>query len=132
MVRLLDKVGVLANTLGVLKRHGINIEEISNTVFDGALATCTKLRTSGRPSEACLKEIAAFGGNVENLVPDSDDRPRSPHGEPSGPRSNIGDRLAMLDFQNVHHPVDLQRFSSARRIENRQVSRIRLTGLALP
>jgi D-3-phosphoglycerate dehydrogenase len=60
VVRLLDKVGVLANTLGVLKRHGINIEEISNTVFDGALATCTKLRTSGRPSEACLKEIAAF------------------------------------------------------------------------
>ena len=60
VVRMLDKVGVLANTLGVLKRHGINIEEISNTVFDGAQATCTKLRTSGRPSEACLKEIAAF------------------------------------------------------------------------
>jgi D-3-phosphoglycerate dehydrogenase len=60
VVRLLDKVGVLANTLGVLKRHGINIEEISNTVFDGAIATCTKLRTSARPSEACLKEIAAF------------------------------------------------------------------------
>jgi D-3-phosphoglycerate dehydrogenase len=60
VVRMVDKVGVLANTLGVLKRHGINIEEISNTVFDGALATCTKLRTSARPSEACLKEIAAF------------------------------------------------------------------------
>lgn len=60
VVRMLDKVGVLANTLGVLKRHGINIEEISNTVFEGANATCTKLRTSGRPSEACLKEIAAF------------------------------------------------------------------------
>ncbi len=61
VVRMLDKVGVLANTLGVLKRHGINIEEISNTVFEGATATCTKLRTSARPSEACLKEIAAFG-----------------------------------------------------------------------
>jgi D-3-phosphoglycerate dehydrogenase len=60
VVRMLDKVGVLANTLGVLKRHGINIEEISNTVFEGATATCTKLRTSARPSEACLKEIAAF------------------------------------------------------------------------
>jgi D-3-phosphoglycerate dehydrogenase len=60
VVRMLDKVGVLANTLSVLKRHGINIEEISNTVFDGALATCTKLRVSGRPSDACLKEIAAF------------------------------------------------------------------------
>jgi D-3-phosphoglycerate dehydrogenase len=60
VLRMLDKVGVLANTLNVLKRHGINIEEISNTVFDGALATCTKLRVSGRPSDAALKEIAAF------------------------------------------------------------------------
>jgi D-3-phosphoglycerate dehydrogenase / 2-oxoglutarate reductase len=60
VIRMLDKVGVLANTLSVLKRHGINIEEISNTVFDGAHATCTKMRVSGRPSDACLKEIAAF------------------------------------------------------------------------
>jgi D-3-phosphoglycerate dehydrogenase / 2-oxoglutarate reductase len=60
VVRMLDKVGVLANTLSVLKRHGINIEEISNTVFEGAMATCTKMRVSGRPSEACMKEIAAF------------------------------------------------------------------------
>jgi D-3-phosphoglycerate dehydrogenase len=60
VVRMLDKVGVLANTLSVLKRHGINIEEISNTVFEGATATCSKLRVSGRPSESCLKEIAAF------------------------------------------------------------------------
>lgn len=60
VLRQLDKVGALANTLNVLKRHGINIEEISNTVFDGAKATCTKLRVSGRPSDACLKEIGAF------------------------------------------------------------------------
>jgi D-3-phosphoglycerate dehydrogenase len=60
VIRMLDKVGVLANTLSVLKRHGINIEEISNTVFEGATATCTKMRVSGRPSESCLKEIAAF------------------------------------------------------------------------
>lgn len=60
VLRMLDKVGVLANTLSVLKRHGINIEEISNTVFEGAMATCTKLRVSGRPSDACVKEIGAF------------------------------------------------------------------------
>ncbi len=60
VLRMLDKVGVLANTLSVLKRHGINIEEISNTVFEGAIATCTKLRISGRPSDACVKEIGAF------------------------------------------------------------------------
>lgn len=60
VVRMLDKVGVLANTLAVLKRHGINVEEVSNTVFEGALATCTKLRVGNRPSDACIKEIGAF------------------------------------------------------------------------
>jgi D-3-phosphoglycerate dehydrogenase len=64
VVRMLDKVGVLANTLAVLKRHGINVEEVSNTVFEGALATCTKLRVSNRPSEACMKEIGAFEENL--------------------------------------------------------------------
>jgi D-3-phosphoglycerate dehydrogenase len=60
VLRMADKVGVLANTLAVFKRHGINIEEISNEVFEGAVATCTKLRVTARPSEACLKEIRAF------------------------------------------------------------------------
>lgn len=60
VLRMKDKVGVLANTLSVLKRHGINIEEITNTVFDGAQATCSKMRVTGRPSDACLKEIRVF------------------------------------------------------------------------
>ena len=59
-VRMLDRVGVLANALNVIKRHGINVEEITNTVFDGARAGCIKLRVSGRPTEACLQEISAF------------------------------------------------------------------------
>ncbi|MGZ5967569.1 MAG: NAD(P)-dependent oxidoreductase [Polyangiales bacterium] len=60
VVRSLDKVGVLANVLGVVKRHGLNIEELSSTIFDGAIAACTKIRLTGRPSEACVKEIKAF------------------------------------------------------------------------
>lgn len=60
IIRMLDKVGVLAHTLNVIKRHGINVEECSNTVFEGAQATCTKLRVSTRPSDICLKEILAF------------------------------------------------------------------------
>jgi D-3-phosphoglycerate dehydrogenase len=59
-LRMLDRVGVLANALNVIKRHGINVEEITNTVFDGARAACTKLRVSGRPTEACVQEISAF------------------------------------------------------------------------
>jgi D-3-phosphoglycerate dehydrogenase / 2-oxoglutarate reductase len=60
VVRSLDKVGVLANVLGVIKRHGLNVEELSSTIFDGAIAACTKMRITGRPPDACIKEIRAF------------------------------------------------------------------------
>lgn len=60
VIRMLDKVGTLANVLAVIKRHGINVEEVTNTVFDGASASCAKLRIVSRPSEACLHEIRAF------------------------------------------------------------------------
>jgi D-3-phosphoglycerate dehydrogenase len=60
VVRHLDKVGVLANVLSVIKSHGINVEELSNTVFDGAEAACAKIRLATRPAQACLDEIASF------------------------------------------------------------------------
>ncbi|MGE0325092.1 MAG: phosphoglycerate dehydrogenase [Polyangiaceae bacterium] len=64
IIRHLDKVGVLANTLSVLKRHGLNVEELDNTVFDGARAGCARIRVDSRPSDACLAEITAFTGDV--------------------------------------------------------------------
>jgi D-3-phosphoglycerate dehydrogenase len=60
MIRMVDKVGTFANVLAVIKRHGINVEEVTNTVFEGAVASCAKLRLIQRPSEACLSEIRAF------------------------------------------------------------------------
>jgi D-3-phosphoglycerate dehydrogenase len=60
VVRMLDKTGTLANVLSVIKRHGINVEEVTNTVFEGHVASCAKLRLVQRPSEACLSEIRAF------------------------------------------------------------------------
>ncbi len=60
VIRMLDKVGTLANVLAVIKRHGINVEEVTNTVFDGGSASCAKLRVVSRPSEACMHEIRAF------------------------------------------------------------------------
>ncbi|HEX4515016.1 MAG TPA: NAD(P)-dependent oxidoreductase [Polyangiaceae bacterium] len=60
VIRMMDKVGTFANVLNVIKRHGINIEEVANTVFDGSTASCAKLRVVSRPSEACLQEIGAF------------------------------------------------------------------------
>jgi len=64
VVRHVDQVGALANVLGVLKRHGINVQELDNTVFEGARAACAKIRLSSRPTEACLAEIMAFTGEV--------------------------------------------------------------------
>jgi D-3-phosphoglycerate dehydrogenase len=64
VVRHVDKVGSLANVLGVIKRHGINVQELDNTVFEGAKAACAKIRLDTRPSEACLQEIRAFDDEV--------------------------------------------------------------------
>jgi D-3-phosphoglycerate dehydrogenase / 2-oxoglutarate reductase len=60
VIRMVDKVGTFANVLAVIKRHGINVEEVTNTVFEGGVAACAKLRVVSRPSEACLHEIRAF------------------------------------------------------------------------
>ncbi len=60
VIRMVDKVGTFANVLSVIKRHGINVEEVTNTVFEGAVASCAKLRVVSRPSEACMNEIRAF------------------------------------------------------------------------
>jgi len=54
----------LANVLGVLKRHGINVQELDNTVFEGGRAACAKIRLASRPSDASLQEIMAFDGEV--------------------------------------------------------------------
>ncbi len=59
LVRHLDRVGVLANVLTVLKTHEINAEEMENTVFEGARAAVCKIKVSARPSEQALAEIRA-------------------------------------------------------------------------
>jgi D-3-phosphoglycerate dehydrogenase len=60
VIRMMDKIGTFAHVLAVLKRHGINVEEVTNTVFEGGVAACAKLRLLLRPTEACLAEIRAF------------------------------------------------------------------------
>jgi D-3-phosphoglycerate dehydrogenase len=60
VIRMVDKVGTFANVLNVIKRHGINVEEVTNTIFEGGGASCAKLRVVSRLSEACVAEILAF------------------------------------------------------------------------
>ena len=64
VVRHVDRIGALANVLAVLKRHGIHISALDNTVFDGGRAACAKIRMESRPSDACLQEIMAFSDEV--------------------------------------------------------------------
>src|SRR3984957_5490581 len=35
VIRMVDKVGTFAHVLNVIKRHGINVEEVTNTIFEG-------------------------------------------------------------------------------------------------
>jgi len=59
VVRHFDKVGVLANVLGALREAGINVEEVHNTIFEGAAAACCVIQLGARPDPALLARIAA-------------------------------------------------------------------------
>lgn len=57
VVRHYDRVGVLAAILGVIKKHEINVEEMTNTPFAGHRAACAKIRLGAMPDESALREI---------------------------------------------------------------------------
>jgi D-3-phosphoglycerate dehydrogenase / 2-oxoglutarate reductase len=57
VVRHLDRVGVLANVLGAIREAGINVEEVQNTVFEGAAAACCAIQLDERPDDALLERI---------------------------------------------------------------------------
>jgi D-3-phosphoglycerate dehydrogenase len=59
LVRHHDRVGVLANVLGAIREAGINVEEVQNTVFDGAAAACCAIQLDERPSAALLDLISS-------------------------------------------------------------------------
>jgi D-3-phosphoglycerate dehydrogenase len=64
VVRHLDKVGVLANVLGIVREAGINVEEVENTVFDGAAAACCTIQLDVPPPPEVLARIRGLEGQV--------------------------------------------------------------------
>ncbi len=50
---------MLAHVLDSLRRHDINVQEMENQIFDGAIAACASIRLSAEPPPACLAEIRA-------------------------------------------------------------------------
>ena len=64
LVRHFDKVGVLAEVLGAIRRHNINVEEMENTIFEGAHAASAKIRLGSRPPPELLDEIRGKSADV--------------------------------------------------------------------
>ena len=63
-LRHYDRVGVLAAVLGLIKNHGINVEEMSNTIFQGGKAAVAALRVASAPPAELVRDIAGLEGQV--------------------------------------------------------------------
>jgi len=57
VVRHEDRVGVLANVLGILREADINVQEMQNILFSGGDAACARINVVGEPDEQALGRI---------------------------------------------------------------------------
>jgi D-3-phosphoglycerate dehydrogenase len=64
VVRHLDKVGVLAGVLGLIREAGINVEEVRNTIFEQAQAASCAIDLDERPPGALVERIRALEPDV--------------------------------------------------------------------
>jgi D-3-phosphoglycerate dehydrogenase / 2-oxoglutarate reductase len=60
VVRHYDKVGVLAQVLGIIRKYGINVADMSNTIFQGSKAAVAAIRIAEPPPADLLAEIAGL------------------------------------------------------------------------
>ena len=60
IVRHHDKVGVLASVLGTLRKANINVQEMSNTVFQQSRACVAAIRLEDCPKPEVITEIAGL------------------------------------------------------------------------
>ena len=59
VVRHLDRVGVLARVLSLVREAGINVEEVQNTIFEEAQAASCAIDLDENPGEELLARIRA-------------------------------------------------------------------------
>jgi D-3-phosphoglycerate dehydrogenase len=64
MVRHVDRVGVIANVMALIREAGINAQEIRNTVFDEAVAASCAIDLDERPPEAVVDRIRARADEI--------------------------------------------------------------------
>ena len=71
VVRHLDRVGVLAHVLSVLKDEGVNVQEMENIVLGGATTAIAQISVTAPPSEEGLLKIKlnpnVFDASVLNI-----------------------------------------------------------------
>ena len=60
VIRHLDKVGVLAHVLAVLKDEGASVQEMENIVLGGAKAAIAQITVDKEPSEESLHQIRLY------------------------------------------------------------------------
>jgi D-3-phosphoglycerate dehydrogenase len=67
VVRHHDRVGVLAFVMDHIRRAGLNVEEVQNVVFDGALAASCRIQLAGQPEAALLSTIQEGNKDIIGL-----------------------------------------------------------------
>lgn len=60
VVRHYDRVGVLAQVLGLIRKYEINVAEMTNTIFQGQKAAVAAIRIGSEPPQALIDEIAGL------------------------------------------------------------------------
>ncbi|MBW3665783.1 MAG: ACT domain-containing protein [Actinobacteria bacterium] len=58
-IRHLDRVGVLSQVFGILRRAGINVEQMENDIFAGGRAACATMRVAGPVTGGIVAELDA-------------------------------------------------------------------------
>ncbi|MEX0700497.1 MAG: NAD(P)-dependent oxidoreductase [Planctomycetales bacterium] len=68
VVRHYNRVGVLAGVLDALREEGINVEEMENTIFEGAKAACCTLQLDTPPSRKLVTAIERHEAVVQVIL----------------------------------------------------------------
>ncbi|MEN9975174.1 MAG: hypothetical protein RLZZ282_1180 [Verrucomicrobiota bacterium] len=67
VVRHYDRVGVLAFVLDAIRRAEINVEEVENIVFDGALAASCRIQLNSEPNAQLLESLRLGNEDIIGL-----------------------------------------------------------------
>ncbi|MCB0911757.1 MAG: hypothetical protein KDB60_09100, partial [Propionibacteriaceae bacterium] len=68
VVRHLDRPGTLAHTLDAISAAGINVQEMENVIFDGALAAVARINVEGVVDAALVEAIRAHAAVIDVTV----------------------------------------------------------------